>query len=54
MTESKPVTSWDILKEPNRILLEEDYSKMEIVIYSLSWLVQIGLVIALSVSYLRG
>lgn len=48
-------TSWEILKEPNRILLEEDYSsRMELLIYLLTWSVQIGLTFVLAISYLRG
>jgi hypothetical protein len=48
-------TSWDILREPNRILLEEDYtSRMEMLIYLLTWSVQIGLTFVLAISYLRG
>jgi len=45
--------SWDILKEPNRILLEEDYSRMELLIYFLTWAVEIGLALVLAVTYLR-
>jgi len=55
MTAEKPMTSWDIVREPNRILLEEDYgSKMELLIYALTWGVEIGLCFALAVTYLRG
>jgi hypothetical protein len=55
MTADKPLTSWDIVREPNRILLEEDYgSKMELLIYALTWGVEIGLCFVLAVSYLRG
>ncbi len=55
MTAEKPLTSWDIVREPNRILLEEDYgSKMELLIYTLTWAVEIGLCFALAVTYLRG
>lgn len=45
--------SWDILKEPNRILLEEDYGRMELLIYLLTWTVEIGLAFVLAVTYLR-
>ncbi|MCL6621931.1 MAG: hypothetical protein K6T55_07480 [Syntrophobacterales bacterium] len=57
MTEAKSLLemrSWDILKEPNRILLEEDYSRMELLIYFLTWTVEIGLALVLAVTYLRG
>ena len=55
MIADKPLTSWDIVREPNRILLEEDYSsKMELLIYALTWGVEIGLCFVLAVSYLRG
>ena len=55
MTADKPLTSWDIVREPNRILLEEDYgSKMELLIYALTCGVEIGLCFVLAVSYLRG
>lgn len=48
-------TSWEILKDPNRILLEEDYSnRMELLIYFLTWSVEVGLAIVLAVQYLRG
>ncbi|MEJ5329850.1 MAG: hypothetical protein WHT07_06835 [Desulfobaccales bacterium] len=56
MTEAKSLMemrSWDILKEPNRILLEEDYSRMELLIYFLTWAVEIGLALVLAVTYLR-
>ncbi len=46
--------SWDILREPNRILLEEDYGRMELLIYLLTWTVEIGLAFVLAISYLRG
>jgi hypothetical protein len=55
MTAEKEIQSWDILREPNRILLEEDYgSKMELLIYTLTWAVEIGLCFAFAISYLRG
>jgi len=48
-------TSWDILREPNRILLEDDYSGlMELLIYGLTFAVEIGLCFVLGVTYLRG
>jgi len=47
--------SWDILREPNRILLEEDYrSGTELLIYLLSWSVEIGLCVVLAVTYFKG
>ncbi|MEW6387186.1 MAG: hypothetical protein AB1491_06695 [Thermodesulfobacteriota bacterium] len=55
MTAQKNETSWDILRGPNHILLEEDYSgKMELIIYTLTWAVEIGLTFALALTYLRG
>ncbi len=54
MVAEKPLTSWDIVRDPNRILLEEDYgSRMELLIYLLTWGVEIGLCFALALSYLR-
>ena len=54
MTAEKEIRSWDILKAPNRILLEEDYgSKMELLIYMLTWAVEVGLCFVLAISYLR-
>jgi hypothetical protein len=47
-------SSWEILKEPNHILLEEDYNRMELLIYLLTWSVQIGLTFVLAIQYLRG
>ena len=55
MTAEKELSSWDILRDPNRILLEEDYgSKMELLIYTLTWAVEIGLCFVFAISYLRG
>jgi hypothetical protein len=55
MAAGKELTSWDIVREPNHILLEEDYgSKMELLIYLLTWGVEIGLTFVLAVTYLRG
>jgi hypothetical protein len=54
MTAEKEIRSWDILKDPNRILLEEDYgSKMELLIYLLTWTVEVGLCFVLAIAYLR-
>jgi hypothetical protein len=48
-------TSWDILREPNRILLEDDYSGlMELLIYLLTFSVEFGLCLVLGMTYLRG
>jgi hypothetical protein len=55
MMAEKEISSWDILRDPNRILLEEDYgSKMELLIYTLTWAVEIGLCFVFAISYLRG
>ncbi len=55
MVAEKEISSWDILREPNRIYLEEDYgSKMNLLIYTLTWAVEIGLCFAFAISYLRG
>ena len=55
MVAEKQLRSWDIVREPNRILLEEDYgSRMELLIYALTWGVEIGLCFVLAVTYLRG
>lgn len=52
---AEQLRSWDIVRDPNRILLEEDYgSKMELLIYALTWGVEIGLCFVLAVTYLRG
>ncbi len=55
MAADKEMTSWDIVREPNRILEMEDYgSRMELTIYLLTWAVEIGLCFAFAISYLRG
>jgi hypothetical protein len=55
MMAENEITSWDILRDPNRILLEEDYgSKMELLIYLLTWAVEMGLCFVLAIAYLRG
>jgi hypothetical protein len=55
MVAEKQLRSWDIVREPNRILLEEDYgSRMELLIYALTWGVEIGLCFVLAITYLRG
>ncbi len=47
-------SSWEILKEPNHILLDEDYRHMELLIYMLTVAVEIALAFTLAVVYLRG
>lgn len=51
---AKELSSWDILREPNRILLEDDYkSRLELLIYLLTWGVEIGLLFVFALTYLR-
>jgi hypothetical protein len=51
---AKELSSWDILREPNRILLEDDYkSRMELLIYLLTWGVEIGLLFVIALTFLR-
>ena len=47
-------SSYELLKEPNHILLEEDYQPMELVIYLLTWSVEIALAFTLAIVYFRG
>ena len=47
-------TSWEILKEPNQILIDEDYRPMELVIFLLTWSVEIALAFTFAIVYLRG
>lgn len=55
MVAEKEPRSWDILRAPNRILLEEDYgSKLELLIYMLTWAVEVGLCFVMAIAYLRG
>jgi hypothetical protein len=55
MTADNELRSWDILEPPNRILLEDDYgSTMNLLIYGLTWAVEIGLCFAFAIAYLRG
>jgi hypothetical protein len=56
MTAEKEIqSSWDIVRGPNRILLEDDYgSKMDLLIYTLTWAVEIALCFVFAISYLRG
>jgi hypothetical protein len=54
MTVSNNLTSWDILREPNRILEEKDYgSRLELLIYLLTWGVEIGLIFVLALNFFR-
>ena len=46
--------SFELLREPNHILLEEDYQPMELVIYLLTWSVEIAVAFTLAIVYLRG
>jgi hypothetical protein len=46
--------SFKLLEEPNHILLEEDYQPTEMVIYLLTWGVEIALAFTLAIVYLRG
>ncbi len=55
MVADKEITSWDIVREPNRIIEIDEYgSKMELLIYALTWAVEIGLCFAFAIAYLRG
>jgi hypothetical protein len=47
-------TSWEILEEPNKILIDEDYRPMELVIFLLTWGVEIALLFTVAIVYLRG
>jgi hypothetical protein len=51
---AKELSSWDILREPNRILSEDDYkSRLELLIYLLTWGVEIGLLFVIALTFLR-
>jgi hypothetical protein len=51
---AKELSSWDILREPNRILYEDDYSSwLELLIYLLTWGVEIGLLFVVALTFLR-
>lgn len=51
---AKELTSWDILREPNRILFEDDYkSRLELLIYLLTWGVEIGLLFVIGLTYMH-
>ncbi|MGD0828085.1 MAG: hypothetical protein ABSA09_08375 [Desulfobaccales bacterium] len=55
MAAHKKISSWDILREPNRILKEKDYSSdLELLIYLLSWAVEIGICFTFAIAYMRG
>jgi hypothetical protein len=47
-------TSWEILEEPNQILIDEDYRPMELLIYLLTWGVEIAMLFTVAIVYLRG
>ncbi len=47
-------TSWEILEEPNQILIDEDYRPTELVIFLLTWAVEIALTFTMAIVYLRG
>lgn len=46
--------SYELLREPNTILLEEDYQPLELLIYLLTWAVEIALAFTLAIVYFRG
>jgi hypothetical protein len=51
---AKELSSWDILREPNRILFEDDYkSPLELLIYLLTWGVEVGLLFVIALTFLR-
>jgi hypothetical protein len=51
---AKELTSWDILREPNRILYDEDYkSPLQLLIYLLTWGVEVGLLFVVGLTILR-
>jgi hypothetical protein len=55
MVADKEIRSWDIVREPNRIIEVEDYgSRMDLLICFLTWAVEIGLCFAFAIAYLRG
>jgi hypothetical protein len=55
MVADKKISSWDIVREPNRIIEMDEYgSRLELMIYFLTWAVEIGLCFAFAISYLRG
>ncbi len=55
MVADKEISSWDIVREPNRIIEMDEYgSRLELLIYFLTWSVEVGLAFALAVTYPRG
>lgn len=55
MVADKELSSWDIVREPNRIVEMDEYSsRLELLIYLLTWAVELGLCFTLAISYLRG
>ena len=55
MVADKEISSWDIVREPNRIIEMDEYgSRLELLICLLTWAVEIGLCFAFAISYLRG
>jgi hypothetical protein len=50
---SKPA-SFEMLKEPNHILIDEDYTLSELAIFLLTWSVEIALCFTVAIVYLRG
>ncbi|MFZ2088365.1 MAG: hypothetical protein WAU47_07295 [Desulfobaccales bacterium] len=47
-------TSFDILREPNHIFIDEDYTFSELATYLLTWGVEIALTFTIAIVYLRG
>lgn len=47
-------SSWEILRDPNVILMDEDYTPMELLIYFLTFAVEIGLAFTLAIVFFRG
>jgi hypothetical protein len=47
-------TSFDILREPNHILIDEDYTFSELAICLLTWSVEIALCFTIAIVYMRG
>ena len=52
MVADKEMTSWDIVREPNRIIEMDEYgSRLELFICLLTWAVEIGLCFAFAISW---
>jgi hypothetical protein len=47
-------SSFEMLKEPNHILIDEDYTFSELAIFLLTWGVEIALSFTVAIVYLRG